>query len=41
MGEIVLKDYAEKHYGKSFKKVKNVLANKQMDWVKSMGDEVW
>ena len=40
-GKIVLKDYAKKHYGKSFNKVKNVLANEQMDWVKSMGDEVW
>ena len=40
-GEISLKDYAEKAYGKPFKKLKNILTNEELNWGENVGDEVW
>lgn len=39
--EMIIMDYAEKYYGKPFSKLKNVLANEEMDWGDSVGEEVW
>ena len=39
--EIVIKDVAEKYYGKSFSKLKNVLSNEEMDWGAPQGEEAW
>ena len=40
-GEIVIKDFAEKYYGKSFSKLKNVLSNEETDWGAPQGEEAW
>lgn len=40
-GEMIIKDYAEKFYGKPFSKLENVLASEEMAWGDSVGEEAW
>lgn len=39
--EFSIKENAEAHYGKPFKKLVNILNNKEIDWGNPTGEEEW